>query len=101
MEHATTRISAAAHGILREMSRAEGKSIVALLDEAVETLRRQRFLEQVNAAYAALRGDAASWKEIEDERRLWDASLGDGLAVAEGREDYGAGSRSGRRRRRR
>jgi hypothetical protein len=83
------------------MSRVEGKSIVALLDEAVETLRRQRFLEQLNAAYAELRDDAASWKAIEDERRLWDSTLGDGLAVAEGRARYAARPRSGRRRSRR
>jgi len=31
--------------------------MLALLDEAVGALRRQRFLEQVNAAYAALRAD--------------------------------------------
>jgi hypothetical protein len=101
MGYGTTRISASAHGILRELSRAEGKPMLALLDEAVEALRRQRFLEQVNAAYATLRADAREWKAIEAERRAWDATLGDGLTVAEGRGRYVAGLRPKRGRKRR
>ena len=86
MGYGTIRISDGAHGTLREMSRSEGKPMATLLDEAVETLRRQRFLEQVNAAYAALRGRTPPrGRSIEAERREWDATLPDGLAVAEGR----------------
>lgn len=69
--------------------------MLALLDEAVEALRRQRFLEQVNSAYATLRADPRAWAAIEAERRAWDLTLPDGLAVAEGRAPYAA--RSGRR----
>lgn len=101
MGHGTTRISATAHGILREMSKAEGKPMLALLDEAVEALRRQRFLEQVNAAYAVLRADPATWAAIEGERQAWDVTLPDGLAVAEGRAPYQARSRPKRSRKRR
>jgi len=90
MGHGTTRISAAAHGILRELSQVEGKPMLALLDEAVEALRRQRFLERVNAAYATLRADPREWAALEAERRSWDATLADGLAVAEGRASYRA-----------
>jgi hypothetical protein len=89
MSSGTTRISATAHGILREMSKAEGKPMLALLDEAVESLRRRRFLERLNEAYATLRADPRTWEAIEDERREWDATLPDGLAVAEGRARYG------------
>jgi hypothetical protein len=71
--------------------------MLALLDEAVEALRRQRFLEQVNAAYATLRTDPRTWEAIEGERRAWDVTLSDGLAVAEGR----AQSRPKRSRKRR
>ena len=42
MGYGTVRISDAARGTLRELARAEGKSMLALLDEAVEVLRRQR-----------------------------------------------------------
>lgn len=100
MGYGTIRISDTAHGTLREMSRAEGKPMAALLDEAVETLRRQRFLEQVNAAYAALRADPRAWEAIEGERREWDVTLPDGLAAAEGRAAYREQSRLGRKRKR-
>lgn len=101
MAQGTTRISAAAHGILRELSEAEGKPMSALLDEAVETLRRQRFLERVNAAYAALRSDPAAWADIVEERRAWEPTLSDGLAVAEGASPYGERKRRIRSRKRR
>ena len=88
MHHGTTRISVAAHLILRDLAKAEGKSMLALLDEAVEALRRQRFLTQVNAAYAELRGDTDAWAELESERQAWDVTLHDGLAVAERTTGY-------------
>jgi hypothetical protein len=100
MGQGTTRISASAHQILRELSKAEGKPMLALLDEAVEALRRQRFLDQVNAAYATLRADPHAWEAIEGERRAWDVTLPDGLAVAEGRAPYEARSPQKRRKRR-
>jgi hypothetical protein len=101
MGNGTTRISAAAHGILRQLAKAEGKSMLTVLDEAVEALRRQRFLEQVNSAYAILRADPRAWEAVERERRAWDATLGDGLTVGEGRSAYGARSRPKRGRKRR
>ena len=90
MGYGTVRISDSAHGTLRAMSRAEGKPMLALIDEAVETLRRQRFLEELNAAYGKLRADRRDWEAVESERRSWDATLQDGLAVAEGRARYEA-----------
>jgi predicted transcriptional regulator len=98
--YGTIRISDSAHGTLRELSRAEGKPMLALLDEAVEALRRQRFLQQVNAAYATLRADPRAWEAVEAERRAWDATLPDGLAVAEGRAPYEVRSRPRRSRKR-
>jgi hypothetical protein len=106
MGYGTVRISDSARGTLRQLARAEGKSMLALVDEAVEALRRQRFLEQVNAAYATLRGDPRAWEETEAERREWDVTLGDGLVAAEDRPAYagrlpsGKEGRTGRRRRR-
>jgi hypothetical protein len=101
MGYGTTRISASAHGVLRELSKAEGKPMLALLDEAVEALRRQRFLEQLNAAYATLRADPRTWEAVVTERRVWDATLPDGLAAAEGRGRFETRLRPKRSRRRR
>ena len=101
MGYGTIRISDSAHGTLRELSRTEGKPMLALIDEAVEALRRQRFLEQVNAAYATLRADPRSWAALEAERRSWDVTLADGLAVAEKGAPYDAQPRPKRLRKRR
>jgi hypothetical protein len=101
MSYGTTRISASAHETLRELSRAEGKPMLALLDEAVESLRRQRFLERLNLAYATLRADPCTWEAIERERRAWDVTLPDGLAVGQRRTPYGRMSRPKRGRKRR
>ena len=100
MGYGTVRISQTAHDILRALARAEGKPMLAVLDEAVEALRRQRFLEQVNAAYAALRADPQAWEAHEPERREWEATLADGLAVAESRPSYETRKRSAKGRKR-
>ncbi len=51
----------------------------AVLDEAVEHYQRDKFLDEVNAAYATLRNDPKAWKEEQAERALWDKTLADGL----------------------
>ena len=70
----------------------------AVLDEAIETLRRQRFLEAVNDAYASVLGDATEAAELERERREWDATLLDGLEAREGGARYRSRRKSGARR---
>jgi hypothetical protein len=75
--------------------------MLALLDEAVETLRRQRFLERLNAAYATLRADPRTWEKVERERRAWDVTLPDGLSVAESGAPYETRPRPKRRQKRR
>jgi hypothetical protein len=51
----------------------------AVLDEAIDHYQRDKFLDEVNAAYAALRNQPKAWKEEQAERTLWDKTLGDGL----------------------
>lgn len=75
MSTTTVRISKETHQALHALARESGMSIASLIAEAVETLRRQRLLEQSNAAYAALRDDAAAWAAEQQERRLWEATL--------------------------
>jgi len=98
MGHTTIRISDSARDTLREMAKIEGKPMQALLEEAVEALRRKRFLEEVNAAYASLSGDPKAWATIEAERREWDGTLLDGLAVHEPRARYEVGTKRKARR---
>jgi hypothetical protein len=57
----------------------EGKPMQAVLDEAIEHYQRNKFLDEVNAAYARLRNDPKAWKEEQGERTVWDKTLNDGL----------------------
>ena len=87
MGQTTVRIREPAHDKLRALADAEHRSMNDVLEEAIETYRRIRFISDVNAGYAALRRDrkaAAAWKrEIAD----LDATLLDGLPSKEpGRE---------------
>lgn len=100
MGHTTVRISDSTREMLREMARTEGRPMQALLQEAVEALRRKRFLEGVNAAYASLRGDAKAWAAFEKERRTWDGTLLDGLSVHEPPARYAAGTKRRTKRKR-
>lgn len=79
MSSATVRISNEVRDILRELAAKEGEPMQAILEKAIEQYRRQRFLEEVNAAYAALRQDQKIWAEIQKEREGWDVTLADGL----------------------
>lgn len=79
----TVRISDISRNTLRKLAAKEGASMQAILDKAVESYRRQLFLEEVNRAYAALRQDQGTWMQIEREREAWDTTLEDGLESAE------------------
>jgi predicted transcriptional regulator len=98
MGYTTVRITENAHRTLKGLARADGRSMQALLDDAIETLRRKRFLEQTNQAFAALRKDAAAWTALESERKEWDTTLEDGLAVHERGPSYGVRRRTATRR---
>jgi len=74
----TVRIRKETQNILRELAANEGKPMQAILDLAIEEYRRQRFLQEVNAAYAALRNNPKGWKAELAERKEWDATMADG-----------------------
>ena len=45
----------------------------------IEYYQRDKFLDEVNAAFANLRSDPKAWKEEQAERALWDKTLKDGI----------------------
>lgn len=51
----------------------------AVLTEAIDSYRRQKFLEEANAAFAALRQDPRAWSDEQQEREIWDQTLTDAL----------------------
>lgn len=82
MATSTVRISESAHEHLRQIATQTGEPMADVLAKAIEDYRRKIFMEQFNAAYAALRADPKASQEVEEEQAAWDATLGDGL------EDY-------------
>lgn len=76
----TTRISPPAHELLRQLARDSGLPMQTVLEDALELYRRQRFLEETNRAFEALRADPDAWRSEVDERSAWDSTLADDLA---------------------
>jgi len=73
------RVSPRAHALLRKIADEDKQSMQAVLDEAIERYRRDRFLHAANADFAALKRDARAWTEETQERELWEHTLADGL----------------------
>jgi predicted transcriptional regulator len=90
MGSAMVRISDHTRKALREMAHAEQESMQSVLEKAVEQYRRRRLFEELDAAYAKLQEDQEAWRSIEDERKAWDATIGDGLNRGESWGEDGA-----------
>jgi predicted transcriptional regulator len=79
MATTSVRIDSTTRDTLRQLARESGVPMREVLERAVESYRRQRFVEEANAAYAALQADSQAWREELKEREAWDATLADGL----------------------
>jgi len=75
----TVRIDPAAHAALAEIARAKQLSLTEALSQAVESYRRELFLEGLASDFAALRADVDAWADEQVEREAWDITSGDGL----------------------
>jgi predicted transcriptional regulator len=75
----TVRITQETSRTLRELATATGRSMQDVLADAVETYSRRVLLDRTNAAFAALRADTREWQAELEERRAWEATLGDDL----------------------
>lgn len=79
MSTVTVRIRQDTHRTLRDIAVRTGRSLPDILEEAVESLRRQSFLQGLAADFSALREDSEAWQEELEERAAWDGVLGDDL----------------------
>ena len=75
----TIPVSEASHQLLQELAEQAGLTPTEVLDKALDAFRRKLFFEKLNAGYAELRADPEAWAEHLAERKLWDATLMDGL----------------------
>ena len=83
MATSVVRINEEAKQRLRLIAKETGESMPSVLDKAIETYRRKRFLESVNEAYRSLKKDEKAWASLQDERAQGDNSLMDGLDPSE------------------
>jgi predicted DNA-binding protein len=79
MESQTIRISKTTHDSLRELASTLETTMAAIVAEAVEEYKKKKFWENYYSGYAALRADPTAWAEYQDEIKLWDVTLSDGL----------------------
>lgn len=79
MPSTSIRIDEQALAVLRELARKQRQPMQTVLREAIDSYRREKFLEGANAAFAALRSNPEAWREEQHERDLWDRTTGDGL----------------------
>ena len=79
MPSTSIRIDKTDLNVLRELARRQHQSIQSVLAAAIENYRRQKLLEDANAAFAVLRENPEAWAEEKMERELWDRTIADGL----------------------
>jgi hypothetical protein len=83
------RVSDASHRLLRDLTEQTGKTTMEVLDRALDAYRRMVLCEPPSGGAAALRADPEAWAEVEPERKLWDATMMNGLEPAERRTEEG------------
>lgn len=79
MAGTTVRVSEETHAALRRLAHETHEPLPRVIARAVELYRRQRLLDETNAAFAALRADPQAWGVEQEERSAWEITLSDGL----------------------
>ena len=79
MPSTSIRIEQRALAVLRDLARRQRQPVQAVLKQAIDSYRREKFLEEANVAFARLRSDPEAWSNEQQERDLWERSNGDGL----------------------
>lgn len=75
MNMATIRLSEPSHKVLRDLAKRDKKPMQAVVEAAIESYRRQRFLEGLNDDFMALRENEPEWNAELAERVEWDKSI--------------------------
>ena len=78
------KISSEAYRILKSIADSRGISLIEAIDEMTKSWDKQHFFDQFNTAYAALKEDPDTWRELQEERAVWDITLADNLEDEDG-----------------
>jgi len=68
---------------LRQLAERMGESMRAVVEKAIDELKRKQFFEEFNTAYGTIRNDPKAWKEELEERRYSAEVLRDDLESKE------------------
>lgn len=79
MATTSMRIDRTAHERLKEIAEREQKPIGEVTNEIIESYERQKFRQQMQEDFRALRQDKDTWAKYRAETELWDQTAGDGL----------------------
>jgi predicted transcriptional regulator len=72
------RITQKSYEQLSQLEQESGCSKQAIIEQAIEQLSREKFMDEVVKAYERLRSDEKAWKEELEERAEWEM-INDGL----------------------
>ena len=75
----TVRIDDETNQVINAMSRTLSKTKKDILKDAVYQYHKIMFFKQVNDEYAELQNHEEKWEEEQQERKEWDATVGDGI----------------------
>ena len=78
MATTTIRVSLRTRDVLRELAQTSGRSMRAVVEQALEQYRRQLLLAATNAAYAALRAAPEAGADLEQEPLAWEQTRAPG-----------------------
>ncbi len=76
---AQTRILDSDHALLQELAATTGMQHQEIIHEALAAYNRDRMLDEINAAFAAVKRDESAWREEQAERTAWDGTALDGV----------------------
>jgi predicted transcriptional regulator len=79
----TVRISDHGRDLLGQLAEQTGSTMTEVLDAALESYRRQHFLQEANRAYAALAEDAAASKNYREELNALESTPATSFAADE------------------
>ena len=80
MPPTTIRISESSRKMLYDLARQDNKPLQAIVEQAIESYRRKRFMEGLSDDFASLRNNPENWQAEVEERKEWDVTLADGEA---------------------
>jgi hypothetical protein len=75
----TINIKEATRQIIDQLTKETSQTTEEIIERAVKDYYNKQFWKSANEGWEKLRSDPVAWQEELEERRLWEATLMDGL----------------------